>query len=201
MLKLLVRSFHQSYLVVALASGMIVGAILGLVLGINYFASPIWIVTVVLLFVLAYFKPQFWLMILIFIAGMVLMFFRIANELAGENYIKNYYGQTVIVKVTIESDAETEESNTKYKIGNLAFGEEEIKTAGTLYVSVTRNEEIARGDTVVLSGKLSEGFGVYAGYMYRPVIKSWQRSEPGRLTLKVRNSFAEKISRLIPEPE
>lgn len=202
MLNYLLRKIHQSYMVVAMACGVVVGAIFGLAFRINYFASPIWLIVVVMLFIAAYFKPKYWLVILMFIAGMILIFFRITNELEGEKYIRHYYGQTVEVKGVIKADAETEENNTKVKIGNLEFGEEEkIKTAGTLYVSVTKNEEIARGDIVVLRGKLSEGFGVYAGYMYRPVIKSWQKPEPGDLTLKIRNSFAERISKLIPDLE
>ena len=189
-------------MVVAMACGVVVGAIFGLAFRINYFASPIWLIVVAMLFTAAYFKPKYWLVILVFIAGMILIFFRITNELEGEKYIRHYYGQTVEVKGVIKADAETEENNTKFKIGNLEFGEEEkIKTAGTLYISVTKNEEIARGDIVVLRGKLSEGFGVYAGYMYRPVIKSWQKPEPGDLTLKIRNSFAERIGKLIPDLE
>ena len=96
---------------------------------------------------------------------------------------------------------ETDEDATKFKIKDLKFGEDGVESVGSLYVSGIKNEELARGDKVMLSGKLSEGFGKYVGYMYRPKVVKWERPEPGDLVLKVRNWFAERIWGLVPEPE
>lgn len=201
MLEWIRREIHQSYFVVMLAVGIIAGTILGLVFRINYFASPWFISVSVLLLLFAYFKPWFVFTIISLIAGMILAFFRVSSELYGESYIRQYFGQTVLVAGVIDGDAETDEGGTSFKLSELRFGEEEVFVRGSLYISEYKNEKLARGDKVVLEGKLAEGFGTYAGYMYRPTIRAITRPEPGDLVLKVRNWFAERIRGLVPEPE
>ena len=200
MFKSLWRSVHQSWAIVFLCIGIVFGAVLGLVFRINYFLSPIWLVCTSLLFTFALFKPKFALMIIALIAGMIMAFFRVSAELKSENYIRQFYSQTVLVSGVIDGDPEIDESGTKLKLKNLEFGEN-YRINGSLYISVPKNEELARGDLIELSGKLSEGFGTYVGYMYRPKIVSWNRPEPGDLVLKVRNWFSDRIKNLITGPE
>ena len=194
------KSLHQSYMVVGFAVGLIGGMILGLVFRVNYFASPVWIIAVLTVLTLAYFKPKMILIIIVIIAGMILAFFRIATELHGENYIRQFYGQTVEVRGMVQADAETDEKGTKVKLVNLEFGEGHI-ASGSLYATLRKNKEIRRSDIVVLKGKMSEGFGVYAGYLYQPEVVEIKHPEPGDLVLAIRDWFAERINRLIPDPE
>ena len=177
------------------------GVILGLVFRINYFASPIFIGLALILFAIAYLKPCLVFVVVAFVGGMVLAFFRVSAELYGEDYIRQFYGQTIQVTGVIDGDAETDESGTKFKLSELRFGEEEIFSRGSLYVSEYKNEKLARGDEVVLNGRLAEGFGTYSGYMYRPKIVAIRRPEPGDLILKVRNFFAGRVKSLVTEPE
>ena len=195
----LFRNVHQSYLIVALSVGIIVGAILGIIFRINYFVSPAWIGVVVALLVAAYLKPKCVLMVVALIAGMILVFFRIAGELMGENYVRELVNKNVVVMGVVDGDPETDETVTKCKIRELRIGEVEVE--GNLYVSLNKNEELGRGDRVELEGKMSGGFGVYVGYMYRPKLIKWERPEPGDLVLKVRNWFAGRIKGLLPDPE
>lgn len=193
---------HQSYFVVAMCVGIVVGTILALALRINFFASPIWIGFAVAVMVLAYFWPRMIFVVVALLAGMVIAFVRSSTELEGQAYIGQFYGQNVVVSGVIEGDPETDENTTKFKLKNLKFGENgEYATSGKMYVSENKNEELAREDTVVLSGKLAEGFGTYAGYMYKPEIVKWSRPEPGDWVLSTRNWFAERITALVPEPQ
>ncbi|MBQ3465062.1 ComEC/Rec2 family competence protein [Candidatus Saccharibacteria bacterium] len=191
MFRKLGMELHQSWVVVFLCVGIVFGMILGLVFRINYFSSPYWIICVSLLMTFAFLKPKFAFMIIALVAGMILAFFRVSEELKTEDYIRQFFGQTVMVSGVIDGDPETDEGGTKFK----------LKADASLYVSSYKNEKLARGDLVELSGKLSEGFGIYAGYMYRPKIVSWSRPEPGDLVLKVRNWFSERIKGLIHESE
>lgn len=76
------KLMHQSWGLVMLASGVIFGMILGMVLKINYFNSPIWLLLVGMVFIFMYLKPRFLLVGLCFLAGMVLAFFRVATVLS-----------------------------------------------------------------------------------------------------------------------
>lgn len=193
---------HQSWLLMAFSVGVISGTILALVFRINYFASMCWVVVVVGLFLYAFIRPRAFLIVVMFVAGMILAFFRSSSELTGEYYIRQFFDKTVVVTGVIDGDPETDEKGTKIKLKDLEFGESrEVKLAGSLYISAYKNYKLARGDVVTLSGRLAAGFGTYAGYMYRPNIVKHQRPEPGDLVLKVRNWFSARIKKLIPEPE
>lgn len=192
---------HQSYLVVFLCVGIVIGMIFGIVFRVNYFASPIWIVVVLLLFLWGYFRPQYIFMIIMVVAGMILAFFRIATELNGENYIRQFHGQTVLITGIIKGDPETDEKGTKIKLVDLKFGEEEVSTSGSVYISLRENKDLKRDDVLVVSGKLDAGFGTYAGYMYKPAVLEIRRAEPGNLIVKIRDWFAERIGSILPEPQ
>ena len=97
MLKHLTKNIHQSYFIVALALGIIVGTILALIFRINFFASPLWLVFASVLLLIAYFKPKLAFVIIAFIAGMIFIFFRSTTELAGEDYIRQFYDQIITV--------------------------------------------------------------------------------------------------------
>ena len=198
---LLGRSLHQSYFVVAMCVGIVAGVVLGLVFRINFFASPVWIGFAAGLMVLAYFRPKLIFMVIALLAGMVLAFFRVSSELAGENYIRQFYGQEVLVTGTVDGDSETDDSGTKIKLTNLEFGEEKVVVSGSIYISARYNGDVARADMITVRGKLSEGFGTYAGYMYKPSIERILKPEPGDWVLMIRNWFAERVKRLIPEPQ
>lgn len=197
---------HQSWLVVAMCAGVIIGTILALIFRIKFFSSPIWVGVSVAVLVILYLVPRRYLVVLALGAGMVLAFYKSSAELAGEDYIRQFYDKTVVVAGTIDGDPETDEKGTKLKLRDLKFGggekQDSVKaTKGNLYISMSKNEDLARGDEIVLKGELAEGFGTYAGFMYKPKIMNWTRPSPGDLVLTIRNWFAERVQKLVPEPE
>ena len=196
-----VKEVHQSWLVVWLCVGIVVGTIIGVVFRVNYFTSPVWLVGCAVMLVVAYLKPRCALIAVGVVAGMVLTFVRVAGELKGEDYVWGLYDKEVMVAGVVSGDPVTDENMTKFKLVDLRFGEDKVGSVGSLYVSVGKNEEIAREDEVVLSGKLSGGFGTYAGVLYRPEVVEWKRPEPGSWVLNVRNWFAERVKSVIPEAE
>ena len=201
-MRVLFNYLHQSYLLLAFAIGIISGTILALVLRVNYFASFWWMIFVFVIIFYAFLKPRVVFVAVLLVAGMVLAFFRTSGELIGEYSIRQFFDKTVVVSGAISGDPETDEKGTKFALTSLKFGEEgEVKLAGNLYILEYKNEKLARGDMVKLSGRLAAGFGTYAGYMYRPTILEHLRPEPGDLVLKVRNWFAGRIKGLIQKPQ
>lgn len=200
--KSITRPIHQSYFVVALAIGIIAGTITGLIFRINYFASPLWLAVVVATLIIAYLRPRAALIIIAIIAGMVLSFNRVATELIGEDYIRQFYDLTITVTGTVDGDPNNDESGTKFKLKNLKFGENgERVTAGTLYATIKSTPELHRSDQVTLEGKLLSGFGTYAGYLYKPTIKKLSRPDPGDPVLGLRDWYAARIKSQLSETE
>lgn len=184
-----------------MCAGVVVGTVLALVFRISFFVAQLWVWVAVGIVMIGYFWPKTFWLIAVVVAGMILAFYRSSQELNGEDYIRQFHNQTVMVSGRIDGDPETDESGTKIKLTDLKFGEEGVTVSGGLYVSEYRNEDLARGDNVVLKGKLVEGFGTYAGYMYRPSIEKIMKPKPGDWVLGVRNWFAERVARLVPEPQ
>lgn len=201
MLKKMGQLVHQSYFVVGLCAGIVAGTVLALLFRVNYFASPIWIVVTTMLLIFAFIRPRFAFVIIAVVAGMILAFFRASTELIGEDYIDGLRDQTVMVTATVDGDPNSDEKGTKIKLKNLQFGEERVRVQGSLFITVKQTGEIKRADEIVVKGKMLDGFGTYAGYMYKPSIESVKRPEPGDLVLMIRNWFAERVEKLIPEPE
>ena len=199
MLRRLWDNLHRSFFVVALAVGTILGVILSLVFRFNYFTSPIWLVLAGLLFLWAFLTPKVAFLVIALIAGMILAFVRASSELAGEAYIRQFYDKEVELTGTINGDPETDEKGTKFKLSRLKFGGKAV--AGDIYISLRKNNEIARSDEITVKGKMRAGFGTYTGYMYQPKLLVIMRPEPGDLVLNLRNWFAKRIKQLIPEPE
>lgn len=195
----LFASLHQSWMVIALCLGIITGIILGFIFKINYFASPIWLLFAIMLLLVAYLKPKYALTAIALIAGMIIAFFRISIELYNQDYVRSLWGKTILVSGTVKGDPETDIDATKFQLTNLEFNG--VPNTGSLYVTLAKNENLKRADQVTLKGNLSEGFGTYVGYMYKPSLQKWERPSPGDFILAVRNWFAERIATLIKEPE
>lgn len=201
MLRFCTKNIHQSWLAVAMCVGVVVGTVLALVFRISFFVAQLWVWVAVGIMVIGYFWPKIFWLIAAVVAGMILAFYRSSQELNGEDYIRQFYNQTVMASGRIDGDPETDESGTRIKLTDLKFGEEGVAVSGGLYVSEYRNEDLARGDNVVLKGKLTEGFGTYAGYMYKPSIEKILKPEPGNWVLGIRNWFAGRVASLVPEPQ
>lgn len=200
--KSLIRPIHQSYFAVALCIGILIGTILALVFRINFFSSPLWLIVAGLSLVIAYLKPRAALFGIAIFAGLLLSFYRATQELQGEDYIRQFYDQTVIITGTVDGDPNNDESGTKFKLKNLQFGEGEKihQTVGNIYVTLKSTPEIARSDRITLESKLLDGFGTYAGYLYKPSVKNLAHPSPGDPILNTRNWFADKIKSVISEP-
>ena len=128
-------------------------------------------------------------------------FFRISFNLLDEEYVRQFYGQTIDVAGIVDGDPDTDEGIIKFKLNQLRFGKASNTKNGVLFVSLKTNTKIERGDKLLLKGKLSEGFGVYVGSFYRPQVLKLEKPDPGDLALIIRNWFAERIMEQIPDPE
>ena len=202
MQKFLKKTLHQSYFLVFLCIGIICGVVVGLIFRINFFTSPIWVTVTIILFVIAYLKPKLVFVVVAFVAGMILAFFKISAELRGDSNIRGFYGNEVIVSGEISGDPRNMEGSVQFKLINLEFGEgEKYRTEGNLYITVRSRENIERGDRIVLQGELSEGFGTYNGYMYNPKVVKLLKPNPGNFVLNIRNWFAGRIRERLGKDE
>ena len=100
MLKWLFGQVHQSWLVVCCASGIVIGVVVGVVMRVNYFGSVWWLVGSVVVLVVGYLRPKIAMMVLAVMAGMVLAFVRVTDELVKQEAL----GQDYVVSAGLETE-------------------------------------------------------------------------------------------------
>ena len=188
---------HPSWIIVMSATGIIVGDILVITTGWTISQEWLWLGAALLFTTILI--SQRWMLALALLAGILLMGGRTSNELRDKVILEGAIGQTMEITGTIARDPETDESSTSYQLDNLKIGK--TKLVGKIYIAGSVTRELVRGDTVTVRGKLSTGFGTFAGAMYRPALQKIIHSEPLDPLLAMRNALAEQVHHFIPEPE
>ena len=121
------------------------------------------------------------------------------NYQTYEEYLP-YYDESVQVSGTVNQDINVaEDGQQQIRVDDVTI--DDAKMPGEIWLSTYTQVEIKRGDQITASGSLSEGFGTFAGAMYRARIVNAVRPEPGDIGRVARDWFAERIHASIPEPE
>ena len=100
-------------MVVGLCIGIVIGAVIGFAMRINYFVSPVWIVLVVVLLAIGYIKPRLAFVVIALVVGMIMAFVRVASELVGQDYINQLLGKDVLVIGEVKGDPEYDDGEVK----------------------------------------------------------------------------------------
>ncbi len=133
------------------------------------------------------------------IFGICFCIFRALQPPNNSQYTESLFGQTIDVIGTIKGDPDIADESGSAKIVNVTLSGEEV--GGAFYVFGKINKDLERGDRVFLHGKLSEGFGGFAGTVFRPEIKKISKPEPGSIVLRLRNRFADSVSSVLDKEE
>lgn len=120
---------------------------------------------------------------------------RMRGEFRARAEMAEMVGQEATIIGRIQGDPDTE----KIKLGELQVEGEKMR--GVIFLSGKFNHKIRRGDRLTIRGKIVEGFGSYAGSVFRPEIVKIERAEPGSLSVRAREKLVASVLRLLPETE
>lgn len=205
---------HPSYSLVLFLGGIVAGCIFTLVTRQVFITSPIWLVFAGVALILTFFRPIPAMLLLSFVAGFTAINYRASFDFAGQDYFQNLVGETVTITGTISEDPDTSDTKTAVRLTSLQTAQSQDQNQaqtqtqdktqqvpGTLYLQMSPNRELQRSDRLTVTGKISSGFGTFAGTIYRPTVKNIERPEPGDVFLKVRNWFAGNIKQYLSDEE
>lgn len=113
--------------------------------------------------------------------------------------LRAFHDQAIELTGRIKEDPVRDERTTTMHIDQLRLGG--IATEGTVWVSTASQREMVRGDLVTMRGELVEGFGTFAGVIYRAEVQQVVRPVPGDIGRVVRDWFATAVRLGIPEPQ
>ena len=164
------------------------------------FGSLPFMLGAILLIIVSMWRRFIYLIPLIILGGIAIGLWRGTiqnNDLAG---MRNLYGFEVTIsgRVTEDVDSNTEGQLT-VRLDSLSIGSQALP--GSLWATINSGTDIKRSDIIKIKGKLAEGFGSFAGTMYRAQLLQIQRPQPGDVALTVRDGFSDSIRRAIPDPQ
>ncbi len=182
-----------------LAGGIVGGVMLGLVFRTGVFNSLWWVVLVLLLMTMALFRPCVVMAVVVLVAGMILGLFRVSGETLGQEVLAGLVGKNVEVSGVVRDDPDKDGRSYTLKLSELCVSERCFD--GSMYVSLYSAEEIQRSDIITVSGKVSGGFGVFGGTMYRANLVRIVHAGESDLLLTTRNWFSGRVQENLPEEE
>lgn len=190
------RRFHVSILIGWICFGVLVGIALGAVA--PWLSVWWWIAAGISLLPIVFKQRRWWSVLIAIVAGMIIGWQRGTNETLALSGYDRYIGSTVTISGVISDDPQpNERSQIEFSLGQMTIDGQRM--TGRMYVSVVGAKQLKRGDSVVLRGKLKDGFGSYRVTMrYAQVLASNSGGTPVR---DLREHFSESVRAVTLEPE
>ena len=204
MLKSIMNPIHPSWCFYAVVWGIITGLILSLVTRVVFVSGIFWLIFAIAIILLALKFSSPFTMSIIFLAGLLIGNFRVSHSLTSQILLENYYNQTVTISGTLSEDPD----DNKIRLTHLRlyhsedyYNSDYTEISGTLYITLSGNNNLERSDGIILQGKLSSGFGIFIGTMYRPKVIYSSRPSPGDIFARLKHWFSDQARLFIPSPE
>ncbi len=180
-----------------------IGVVLGLAVGVQDWAGVFggwqWAVIGLLLLTFTLWKTWAWLIVLAFAGGCLVGLARSAAVAQHETIYDTLRGRDVTLQGVVSDDIDTgKRGETVLRLSEIYT--ERQAMSGHLWVTTDDKSTVRRSDTVIVEGKLSEGFGSFAASMYRAELIKIERPTPGDVALDVRENFGEQVRKGIDEP-
>jgi len=195
---------HPSWCFYAGVVGVIIGTAASLFSKQVIFSGVIWLVTAICMLTFSIFISRRILVVVALVAGIILANVRIAPEFYGREVFSSLVGQEVRMSGTINEDPHNENGNVELRLKDILIdfqNHDPLQVVGTVYVQLNTKSNLERSDRITLTGKLSAGFGVFYGTLYRPELLSITRAEYGDIFARIKREFASVIKKLLPPAE
>lgn len=194
------QKLHIWRFITLFSVGVVLGIGLALPASRPYFDFEFLIISTLILVLTVILRRSRAMFIIALIAGISLGFsvgYGEKSELALHN---KYVGQDVVIEGRVSDDIIIGTKNDqRIKLSNVTINNQNLP--GKIWLNTNQQTDIKRGDVVVASGELNEGFGMVASSIFRADIQEVVRPEPGDIARRVRDWLVLGIQKIIPEPE
>lgn len=190
---------HPTWHFTLFCGGIVVGLGLSQQVWAQQFASVAWLLIGVSLALFIYLKKWTWLVVVACLAGVLIGLSRGAIDQAERSQYRSLYGNEVVLTGKVSEDVDLGKTgDTVLRLADIKYLGQAL--TGQVWVTIDQQNTIQRSDIVTVSGKLQEGFGSFAGSLYRAELVAVKRPQPGDLALAVREDFGDKVRQGIDEP-
>jgi len=192
------RPIHASWLIAAVALGVVMGVVWAPRLA--GFAAGL--LAAVGFMLMAFKVSRYWALPLALFAGIMVGGARAGLELVEYGAYHQFIGKDVTISGVVTEDLDIGRRGEPI----LRLGEVEsagVTLPGTVWVSLSNQDSrtnIQRSDRVTIDGRMSQGFGSFGASVHRASVSRVERPVPGDVALRLRDWFADSARQVIPEP-
>jgi len=193
------RKLHVSWLIAVMCAAIFVGVFGAQYLRFSMFSSIFCLIIAIILIFIGLWRRYLYLIPILIIGGLLFGLWHGSISQDELAQFKPLYGKSIAIEGRVKDDVDTGASGQAIvRLDSLNMGKKSLP--GVLWVT-TDVYDIKRGDRLLISGKLTPGFGNFAGVMYRANVKKIIHPQPGDTARVIRDWFADAVRRVIPEPE
>lgn len=197
--ELLGRKLHISWLIGVWCLGVIVGAISVMYLPYGMLSGLVWLLFGCLLLIPLLKEQLAWMVIVVLVSGIFIGLWRGSLGQVGLDDYKLLISKQVEISGRIIEDPDVDKRDqTVLRLTDIVA--QDYKLPGNIWVVTAKNEVLRRSDRVTVSGKMTDGFGAFAGSIYRAEITNVERPVPGDVAVGARDWFAERVRAHVPAP-
>lgn len=194
------KPVHTSWLVAGFSLGVVVAIVLVPSFFAGIFLSVSWLLVGMVLMIWGLIRQRRWCFVLVIIGGLLIGGWRGGVAQFELSPYRAFAGYTVTTKGVVGEDVDVGAGgDLVLRLKNVAVDGHSLP--GSLWVTTGARADIKRSDIVYVKGKVSEGFGGFAGSIYRAELIRVERPTPGDVARQLRDGFADKIRSAIPEPQ
>ncbi len=144
-------------------------------------------------------KPSFGVLILVVFGGLLSGFSRAEIDTFAKMAYTEYYQNEVYVYGVVAEDPDRDSKNRMIlRLKNVAINQHRLP--GMVYIQLKDDAKIGRSDSVILNGKLQEGFGSFSGVVYRAEVAEIRNGYHRDPILVVRNWFSDSFRQVVSGP-
>ncbi len=192
------RRVHSSWLLATASCGVVMGVTLAQ--SVSDINGVGWLLCALSLIAVISWRRAAYLLPLIIVAGGIVGLWRGSLDQTQLAVYKNLYNAQIVIRGKVADDPDMGKGGQMVlRINNISADGHTL--IGKVWVTTAAGKDIKRGDIVTIKGKLSKGFGNFAGTMYRAQLVMHQRPQPGDVARQVRDWFADSIRTAIPDPQ
>jgi len=190
--------FHVSWLIAVSSAGVFVGAVLASLLVGGLFTSVSWVLAGITLCLFAYIRQRRYVVPIAIVGGLLIGVWRGAIEQVALDSYQAVVGKVVLLQGVVSEDPDVDKRDkVVLRVKNVRYDGQDM--TGVLWVTTSKVAEVRRSDSVILEGRLTEGFGTFAASMPDANVKRVTRGNDPALA--VRDWFTEYVRLAINEPE
>ncbi|PID31464.1 hypothetical protein CR983_01015 [Candidatus Saccharibacteria bacterium] len=190
---------HPTWHFTAWLAGIVAGLALSVTAPAALFGAWQWMMVGAVLFGFSCYKRWRWLLLVAVLAGMLIGMSRGVLDIAARHVYAQHVGHIVTLSGRVSEDVDRGRRGEQVvRLTDIRSGEQQLPAQ--IWATLEDKAAIQRSDIVTIRGRLGEGFGSFAGSIYRADIIKIERPTPGDVALHVRDDFGWHVRLGIEEP-